>query len=57
TVELAKQLRKEDPAFEGLKVYRCPMAPKPGLWLQTQGPLRNPYFGSEMLKCGTEVKP
>lgn len=23
-------------------------------WLQTPGPLRNPYFGSEMLECGEE---
>jgi hypothetical protein len=55
-VELAKQLRKEDPAFAGLKIYHCPMAPKPGLWLQAQGPLANPFYGAKMLKCGEEVK-
>ena len=56
-VELAKQLRKEDPAFAGLKIYHCPMAPKPGLWLQAKGPLANPFYGAKMLKCGEEVKP
>jgi Cu(I)/Ag(I) efflux system membrane fusion protein len=56
-VELTKQLKKEDPAFADLKIYHCPMAPKPGLWIQAQGPLRNPFFGSEMLECGREVKP
>jgi membrane fusion protein, copper/silver efflux system len=54
-VELAQQLKKSDPAFSGLKIYYCPMAPKPGLWLQSKGPLANPYFGSAMLKCGKEV--
>lgn len=56
TVELAKQLRAEDKAFAGLKVYFCPMAPKPGVWFQAKGPLRNPYYGAEMLTCGEEVK-
>jgi hypothetical protein len=55
-VELVKQLRKEDPAFAGLKIYHCPMAPKPGLWMQAKGPLANPFFGSAMLKCGKEVQ-
>jgi len=57
TVDLAKQLRKEDPAFKDLKIYHCPMAPKPGLWMQAKGPLRNPFFGSQMLTCGEEIKP
>jgi hypothetical protein len=56
-VEWAKELRKEDPAFASLKIYHCPMAPKPGLWLQAKGPLANPFYGAEMLRCGTEVKP
>jgi len=29
----------------------CPM--KPGRWLQTAPPLANPYYGSQMLRCGT----
>ncbi|MCX5683598.1 MAG: hypothetical protein NT049_07940, partial [Planctomycetota bacterium] len=57
TVDLVKQLRKEDSAFSDLKIYHCPMAPKPGLWMQAQGPLRNPFYGSQMLTCGDEVKP
>jgi Cu(I)/Ag(I) efflux system membrane fusion protein len=56
TVELVKQLRQQDKAFGTLKVYFCPMAPKPGLWFQAKGPLSNPYYGSEMLRCGEEVK-
>lgn len=56
-VELTKQLRKGDPAFADLKVYHCPMAPKPGLWMQAKGPLRNPFYGAKMLTCGEEVAP
>ena len=29
----------------------CPM--KPGRWLQRSEPLANPYYGAEMLRCGT----
>ena len=54
--ELTSQLRKEDPAFGDLKIYHCPMAPKPGLWMQAKGPLQNPFYGSKMLTCGEEVK-
>jgi hypothetical protein len=34
--------------------YVCGMAPdvpEAGIWLQTEGPVRNPYFGSAMLRC------
>ena len=55
-VELVQQLRAHEAGFRTLKVYHCPMAPKPGLWFQAQGPLRNPYYGAEMLSCGKEVK-
>ena len=48
--------RKQVPSMAGLKVYRCPMAPAPGIWIQKQGPLRNPYYGEEMLDCGVEVR-
>lgn len=34
-----------------LSVAYCPM--KPGRWLQTKEPLVNPYYGAEMLHCGT----
>ncbi len=56
-VALIKQIRTEDPAFAALKVYHCPMAPKPGLWFQGKAPLRNPFYGAAMLTCGEEVKP
>lgn len=64
TVTLAKALRRQDPAFAALKVFRCPMtkdafpgAPRTAEWLQLQSEVRNPYFGAEMLDCGSEVKP
>jgi len=62
-VELAKQLRTTE-AFKSTKIFNCPMvdrairgAGKNGAWVQLEGPLRNPYFGAEMLDCGNEVKP
>ena len=56
-VDLAKQLRKQDEAFAAIKIYHCPMAPEPGLWIQTKGPLANAFYGSKMLRCGEEVVP
>jgi Cu(I)/Ag(I) efflux system membrane fusion protein len=63
-VALAHTLRANDTNFATLKIYRCPMtksvfegAPKQSDWVQLKEPLRNPYFGAEMLDCGTEVKP
>src|SRR5439155_1430890 len=59
-VELAQKLRAQQKEFGSLKVYQCPMlkqafpgAPSKGLWIQLEGPLRNPYFGAEMIDCGT----
>ena len=47
-----------------LRVMRCPMthdvapgAPGAAEWVQAAGDVRNPYFGSEMLTCGGEVRP
>ncbi len=54
-VELVKLLRKGIDSLDGMKIYHCPMAPAPGLWLQAKGPLRNPYYGAKMLTCGEEV--
>lgn len=61
--EFVARLRRQ-PEFGAVKIYRCPMvnraipgAPKIGQWIQVQGPLRNPYFGADMLDCGEEVKP
>ncbi|MSU63665.1 MAG: efflux RND transporter periplasmic adaptor subunit [Pedosphaera sp.] len=63
TASLVKQLRTMDTNFATVKLYRCPMtnkafpgAPKTGEWIQLQGPIHNPYFGKEMLDCGTEIK-
>jgi copper/silver efflux system protein len=57
TANFVKVVRAQSDALKSLKLYRCPMAPQPGFWVQTNGPLRNPYFGSEMLGCGSEIAP
>ena len=36
---------------EGVRVAFCPMVMKP--WLQKGDELRNPYYGSQMLTCGS----
>lgn len=56
TVELVQRVRGQNEAFRSFKVYHCPMAPKPGLWFQAKGPLRNPFYGAQMLTCGDEVQ-
>jgi Cu(I)/Ag(I) efflux system membrane fusion protein len=60
--QLARSVRGQA-AFASIKVFRCPMtdqafpgAPKSSMWVQTNAPLRNPFFGSEMIDCGNEVK-
>lgn len=42
----------------GFALAFCPMAQggNGGGWLQKEGPLRNPYFGSAMLQCGRFIK-
>lgn len=40
---------------KGIALAYCSMAD--GGWLQKQGPLRNPYYGSEMLECGEFIEP
>jgi Cu(I)/Ag(I) efflux system membrane fusion protein len=55
-VAWVRLLRKEAPGLTALKIYHCPMAPKPGLWMQVGGPLANPFYGKKMLKCGEEVE-
>ena len=37
-----------------IRIAFCPMVKKH--WLQTGGEIRNPYYGSEMLTCGTFKK-
>lgn len=41
----------------GLHIFQCPMAPVlgKGRWVQHDATLRNPFFGSSMAKCGTEL--
>ncbi len=39
----------------GYFVMNCPMM-KDGLWVQTNDKVNNPYYGKEMLECGTVVK-
>lgn len=43
---------------EKLLVFQCPMSPVLGKarWLQRDAALKNPFFGSEMLECGEELK-
>jgi hypothetical protein len=36
---------------EGVKVAYCPMVSKP--WMQRAGTIDNPYYGSQMLTCGS----
>jgi membrane fusion protein, copper/silver efflux system len=63
SAEYAALWREKSPEFEGLKIYECPMAKSAvpsaetniGRWLQLAGPIRNPFFGAEMLECGQEV--
>ena len=64
TVALAQTLRRQDAKFAALKIFRCPMtkdafpdAPRTADWIQLQPQIRNPWFGAEMLDCGSEVKP
>ncbi len=40
------------------RLFECPMAPVlgTGRWLQRTAELRNPFFGSAMLTCGSEIK-
>jgi Cu(I)/Ag(I) efflux system membrane fusion protein len=62
TVQWARVLKGEE-GFAAFNFYQCPMtdqavegAARKGFWVQQGGPLRNPYFGAEMLECGTELK-
>jgi Cu(I)/Ag(I) efflux system membrane fusion protein len=41
-----------------VKIFQCPMTPVlgTGRWLQRDGELRNPFFGSAMPECGGAVE-
>jgi Cu(I)/Ag(I) efflux system membrane fusion protein len=55
-VKLATQVRSEG-AQGSFTHFHCPMVKDGGGdWLQPEGELLNPYFGSEMLRCGEKVQ-
>lgn len=55
-VTLAAQVRGEE-AQTPFTHFFCPMVKGGGGdWLQANGKLLNPYFGSEMLRCGEKVQ-
>jgi Cu(I)/Ag(I) efflux system membrane fusion protein len=55
-LKLAAQSRGEKAQTPFTQFY-CPMVPGGGGdWLQPNGELVNPYFGSEMLRCGEKVR-
>ena len=43
---------------EALNVQKCPMANKNqgAIWLSTEKEIKNPYYGEEMLTCGSVVE-
>jgi membrane fusion protein, copper/silver efflux system len=51
SAQLIPLVRAHPPAGMALNVVYCPMAKAE--WLQTSEEIRNPYYGSEMLECGT----
>ena len=58
SVLLVQDLRAHTTDLEA-KVFRCPMYPKMGqnaFWVQREGPLRNPFYGAEMIECGVEAR-
>lgn len=55
-VTLATQIRSSD-AESSFTHFFCPMVPGGGGdWLQSNSELLNPYFGSEMLRCGEKLQ-
>ena len=62
--EIAALATKWKTQLPDLHIFRCSMTNQlwPGAhanagWIQLSPELRNPYWGKEMLECGTEVKP
>ncbi len=62
--EIAVQALQRKAQMPELRVFRCAMtgklwegAPSSAAWIQLGAEARNPYWGAEMLECGTEVKP
>lgn len=54
---LAATVARGSQTAEKLVHFYCPMVPGGGGdWMQPGGELANPYWGSEMLRCGEEVR-
>ncbi|MCB9780331.1 MAG: DUF3347 domain-containing protein [Alphaproteobacteria bacterium] len=51
SVDVIVLAREQTGGSQKLSSAFCPMAP--GHWLQRGGAIRNPYYGAEMLTCGT----
>lgn len=63
-VALVQAARQNKAELPDVRVFRCPMsknafsgAPATAEWIQLKPAVRNPWFGAEMLDCGSEVKP
>ncbi|MGA2051820.1 MAG: hypothetical protein ABSH19_00770 [Opitutales bacterium] len=56
--QVVLQARAGDPDLAKVMIYYCPMTTDPanGKWVQSAAPLRNPFWGKDMLDCGSEVK-
>jgi len=56
--DATQKLGVEMTANQSLYLEFCPMAndDKGGYWLSTEKEIKNPYFGSKMLKCGEVQK-
>ena len=53
---LSTMVRGEQ-ANQSFQHFFCPMVKQgEGDWLQSEGQLRNPYYGEEMLRCGELVR-
>ena len=57
--QVVGQAKAGDPALGKVVVYYCPMTSDPanGRWVQSAGPMQNPFWGKDMLDCGAEYKP
>jgi hypothetical protein len=63
-VDFALALQSHAMGGGSVEVFACPMtknafpgAPAKARWLQAGGALRNPWFGAEMIDCGSKILP
>ena len=52
-LDIATAEYSPDQGDEDWALMHCSMAK--GSWIQTDGPVANPYYGSKMLRCGKKV--